>query len=58
MTTTHETRRLTITLRSGESFSFVVDRRPRHWKSWLMAQVPYGTSCQGATFTVDREGAR
>lgn len=41
---------LTITLRSGESYSFTVDHRPRHWKSWVMQQLPYDTDYLGCTF--------
>lgn len=42
---------LTITLADGTAFSHTVKRMPRHWKSWLMQQCPYGTPFQGATFT-------
>lgn len=42
--------RLTITLRSGETHSFDVAKMPRHWNSWLMQQLPYGTVFTGATF--------
>jgi hypothetical protein len=41
---------LTITLESGEAHSFTVAKMPRHWKSWLMRQLPYGTAFMGATF--------
>lgn len=41
---------LTITLNTGEAHSFTVDRMPRHWKSWLMQQLPYGTTFTGASF--------
>ena len=41
---------LAITLSSGERHEFTVSRMPRAWKSWLMQQLPYGTSFQGATF--------
>jgi hypothetical protein len=39
--------RLTITLRDGASHSFVVAKMPRHYGSWLMQQLPYGTNFQG-----------
>jgi hypothetical protein len=42
--------RLTITLATGEAHSFDVAKMPRHWKSWLMQQMPYGTPMQGAQF--------
>lgn len=42
--------RLTITLADGAAHSFEVDRMPRHWNSWLMQQLPYGTVFLGATF--------
>jgi hypothetical protein len=43
--------RLTITLSSGEAHSFDVAKMPRHYASWLMQQLPYGTVFQGATFS-------
>lgn len=45
---------LTITLADGTSHSFTEAKRPRYWKSWLMQQLPYGTSFQGCTFTISR----
>jgi hypothetical protein len=42
--------RLTITLRDGTSETFTRAKMPRHWKSWLMHQLPYGSDVQGATF--------
>jgi hypothetical protein len=47
MSTTY---RLTITTADGRSWSFDRAKMPRHWKSWLMQQVPYGTPMQGAQF--------
>jgi hypothetical protein len=41
---------LTITCEAG-SWRFTRSSMPRHWKSWLMRQVPYGTNLQGATIT-------
>jgi hypothetical protein len=42
---------LTITLADGTSHSETVAKMPRHWKSWLMHKLPYGTDFQGATFS-------
>jgi hypothetical protein len=45
---------LTITLRDGNAHAFTVAKMPRHWKSGVMQQMPYGTSFQGARFTRSR----
>ena len=42
---------LTITLRDGTEHSFEVDAMPRHWKSWVMRQLPWGTDVHGAEFS-------
>jgi hypothetical protein len=47
--------RLQITLRSGETHSFTVSRVPRHWKSWVMDQLPYGTDYYACKWSVRRE---
>jgi hypothetical protein len=43
--------RLTITLADGSSHSEDVAKLPRHYKSWLMHRLPYGTVFYGCTFT-------
>lgn len=43
--------RLAITLADGDTFAFDVKRMPRHWKSWVMQQMPYLTTFTGCTFT-------
>jgi hypothetical protein len=45
---------LTITLRDGAVHSFEVDAMPRHWASWVMRQLPYGTDVLGAKFSSAR----
>jgi hypothetical protein len=45
---------LAITLRSGQTFRSERDTLPRHWKSWLMDQPPYGTDFRGCTFSKGR----
>lgn len=50
---------LTITLRDGTEHSFEVEAMPRHWKSWVMRQMPWGTDFHGAEFSharVSKEG--
>lgn len=42
--------RLTVTLATGVVHSFDVVKLPRHYASWLMQQLPYGTVFTGATF--------
>lgn len=42
---------LSITTADGKTTSFQVERMPKYWKSWLMHQLPYGTSFQGAKFS-------
>jgi hypothetical protein len=32
------------------SFTFTREGMPRHWKSWVMQQCPYGTNFYGAAF--------
>lgn len=41
---------LTIELATGERHEFAVARLPRHWTSWLMHQMPYGTTLRGCRF--------
>jgi hypothetical protein len=41
---------LRITLADGTARTFTVASLPKHWKSWLMAQMPYGTDFVDATF--------
>lgn len=43
--------KLTITLQDGTTHSETVAKMPKHWNSWLMHRMPYGTDFQGATFT-------
>jgi len=43
--------RLTVHLEDGSSATFVRPSMPPHWKSWIMRQLPYGTSFYGAMFT-------
>lgn len=38
------TYRFGVTLENGVTFSFELLRVPRYWKSWVMHQLPYGTS--------------
>lgn len=45
---------LTLTLASGEQHSYQVTRLPKHWKSWLLRKLPYGTDTVGATFSRTR----
>jgi hypothetical protein len=42
---------LSVTLVDGTKHTFKVATVPPAWKSWVMRQLPYGTSFQGATFT-------
>lgn len=43
---------LSITLATGETFSYPVAKMPRNWKSWVMQQLPYGEySVMGAKYT-------
>lgn len=49
-----DTLRLGVTLRTGETFSFPAAKMPRHWKSWVMQQCPYGTDFYGCTFSRER----
>lgn len=42
---------LAVTLASGERFAFPVAKMPRHWKSWVMQECPYGTDFYGCTFS-------
>lgn len=46
--------RISITLRTGETFSADCRRRPRHWKSAAMDLTPYGTDYRGARFKLER----
>lgn len=46
--------RLTVTLSSGKKITRTVLRKPRHWKSWLMQQAPYGTAFYGCSWTIER----
>lgn len=45
---------LQITLRDGTTYRFEQVKLPRHWKSWLMQQVPYGTDFMGCRFEKGR----
>lgn len=45
---------LTITLRDGTEHRFETNAMPRHWKSWVMRQMPYGTDFLGAQFSQAR----
>lgn len=45
---------LTLTLADGTVHTETVKRMPRHWCSWLMHRMPYGTNLQGCTFTRTR----
>jgi hypothetical protein len=47
---TQATHTLSITLSSGETHTFTTKAMPKHWRSWIMRQLPYGVSCNGATF--------
>lgn len=42
--------RFTVQLASGARFAFERESMPRHWKSWVMRQCPYGTDFTGAVF--------
>jgi hypothetical protein len=44
---------LSVTLRSGEVFSFEVAQVPRRWKSWVMQMLPYGTDLFGCTWEIE-----
>lgn len=43
--------RLSITLSDGTTESWTVAKTPRHWKSWVMQRMPYGTDFFGCTFS-------
>jgi hypothetical protein len=45
--------RLTLTLTDGTRRSFELARMPKHWQSWLIQQLPYGTPYTGASFTCE-----
>ena len=45
---------LTIVLNTGESHSFTVTTLPRHYVSWLMRKVPYGTDISNARYARKR----
>lgn len=42
--------KLRITLRDGREYAWITAKMPRHWKSWVMQQLPYGTDFQGASW--------
>ena len=41
---------LGIRLADGTQHLFETARLPRHWKSWVMHQLPYGTVFTGCEF--------
>ena len=45
---------LRVTLADGTVHERAVQRVPRHWRSWLMRELPYGTLYQGATWQLSR----
>ena len=57
MTTTTQASgvKLTLTLTNGETYTWTGRKCPKHWKSVLMQQVPYGpTDYRGATWQRER----
>ena len=42
---------ITITLQDGTTRSLQVHKIPKHWKSVLLRQLPYGTDITGATYS-------
>ena len=48
--------RLTLTLASGETYTWTGKKMPAHWKSVLMRQVPYGADVdyRGASWKRER----
>lgn len=48
--------KLTLTLASGDTYTWTGRKLPQHWKSVLMQQVPYdaGTDYRGATWKRER----
>jgi hypothetical protein len=42
--------KLVLTLANGDTHIFTRAKSPKHYKSWLMRQVPYGVNFQGASF--------
>lgn len=44
---------LSVTLADGERYEFRAAKMPRHWKSWVMQQMPWDTNYVGSRF--DRE---
>lgn len=48
--------KLTLTLANGETCTWTGRKMPKHWKSALMQQVPYGAGVdyRGATWTRER----
>jgi hypothetical protein len=45
---------LSVVLADGRRFDFTRATMPRHWKSWVMQQCPYGTNFQGARWMRSR----
>lgn len=47
--------KLTLTLTSGETYTWTGRKCPKHWKSVLMQLVPYGAAdYRGATWNRER----
>jgi hypothetical protein len=42
--------RLSVVLADGTRYDFTAAKMPRHWKSWVMQQCPYGTPFMGCRF--------
>ncbi len=47
-----------VRLADGTVYTFPVRRLPRHWKSWVMQRVPYGTSFLGCAWIIERATVR
>jgi hypothetical protein len=41
---------LSVILADGTRHDFERAKMPRHWKSWVMQQMPYGTDFYGCRF--------
>ena len=46
--------RMTVILSTGEAFTFEAERKPRHWRSWIIQQLPYATAFLGATWKIEK----
>jgi hypothetical protein len=42
---------LSVTLADGTTHTFEVEKMPRHWCSWVMQKLDYGTVFQGCQFS-------